>query len=367
MIHFKNASILSGIILLLCCYSCTRNYSTMIGLQEHSWDCTYIKDNKLNLDQFLKIQNITGLEECNSSMIGAVNKLIHEDSLFIIMDNDLAKKIFVFGSDGKFISNIGSSGSGPDDFIQLNDVSYDPSEKILYLLCNYNKILGYDLNGRLQKKMETPFRMINMEIYGDKFFFVSEDPAAYEAIVCDRQLNILSAFFPNNTKKIGHRLVHALQKTPDEGVSFYRYLDNNIYNLSTSRGDSIEVKYAIDFGVNKIDRTTIEGLDEKSIKAEKASKRGHIKYFAETNDFATIVFFDGNTPCISFYNRNTDESQSFFIQNISEDFVGTIYSPLEYSNGNKFLQVVDDCTYSEYRNNKSVECGDNPLIISLDK
>lgn len=283
------------------------------------------------------------------------------------MDNDISKKVFVFDSNGKFLSSIGNSGSGPNEYLQLNDVSYNSSDRLIYLLCDYKKILCYNLDGKLQKKSETPFRMINMEVFGDKYYFVSEDPTAYEAIICDNNLNVLSKYFANNKKKPGHRLVHALHKTSSDGVTFLRYLDNNIYSLTNSTADSISVKYTVDFGDNKIDRTIFENQDKNSLKTEIADKRGHIKYFSETEDYASIVYFDRNIPCISFFNRNTGVSKNFYIQNVSEDIFGTIYSPLEYSNGNEFLQVVYDSSYSKYRNNTKSESGENPLIIRLGK
>jgi hypothetical protein len=104
-------------------------------------------DKAINLSSIFKGVKPIILETTNESLIGEISKLeIYEDFLFVL-DNRIARKLFVFDKKGKFLKMIGSQGSAPGEYKYISDFAIDRESKFIYILdTGSQKINKYDIN-----------------------------------------------------------------------------------------------------------------------------------------------------------------------------------------------------------------------------
>ena len=80
------------------------------------------------------------LETNESCLIGSITKITVFEQFIFVMDHVVAKSLYVFDKEGRFIRKIGSVGSGPGEYVEIRDFTIDRVNKTVYL---------YD--GRLQR------------------------------------------------------------------------------------------------------------------------------------------------------------------------------------------------------------------------
>jgi hypothetical protein len=83
-------------------------------------------------------------------LIGNIESLLVFDGLIYILDSFIAKGVFVFNMDGKFIGKIGSLGKGPGEYTNISDFTIDTVNQELYLLAN-QRIHKYTADGTFIK------------------------------------------------------------------------------------------------------------------------------------------------------------------------------------------------------------------------
>jgi hypothetical protein len=107
------------------------------------------------------------LETTPNSLIGFINKLHITNDLIIILDNTIAKSIFVFNKEGDFLHKIGSFGRGPGQYIFLADFSVDTLNKIIYVSDSQaQKIHLYNVySGEFIKSVKLNNNRINWHIH----------------------------------------------------------------------------------------------------------------------------------------------------------------------------------------------------------
>lgn len=354
------------IILLSVFTACDSQKDNSLMTVSNIWDCNSVDNSTvLNITDLFPQSETIELEETEESAVGRINKLIAQDSLLFILDKDLAKKIFIFNSKtGKFIRSIGAIGSGPEEYVLLNDASLDESSSLLKVLCNNNKIFTYNTNGELVNTQELPFKAVNMEVFNDIYYFFSNNQDASEVIVTDNSLTELRSYFPNKDNPIIHMLVHPFSKNPYEGICYMRYMDNNIYQIHGA--DSISIKYQINFGDNAYLRSMAENDGEEVIKQKLKNYRGRLKYFVENDSACIILFFDKGEPCMSIFNRKDHTSHTVPVTNITENRFGTLLSPIEYSSNSGFYEVIESLP-EQIPDTVFKQSGENPIIHIIQK
>ena len=149
-------SALCPVILLLVLLTSCNNKDGQIPIGK-KWDCTEsnLKDT-FDIQSLFRDRYILALEETEKSRIGIVAKVAIDDSLLFILDNRLAMRTFVFDiNTGRFINSIGRTGNGPGEYVDVNDLSLNPVDSTVSLLCGRNRICvyGYDGTDRYQKKL----------------------------------------------------------------------------------------------------------------------------------------------------------------------------------------------------------------------
>jgi hypothetical protein len=103
--------------------------------------------NEMPASDFFSDIDYIPLESNDDHLIGQITQmLIYQDKIYIL---DLQQHtVFCFQKDGKFLFEINKKGTGPGEYVELDNISIDHDKNHL-LLCNnsINKILVFDLNG----------------------------------------------------------------------------------------------------------------------------------------------------------------------------------------------------------------------------
>ena len=324
----------------------------------HILDCT------LDIASCFKSSECIKLECCDKSRIGNVDKIIVHDSIYFVLDKRISKKFFGFSRSGRHLFTFGSIGHGLKEYSSICDISLDESNSCIYALCNRDKILVYNFDGKVINVMKLPFFAENMEFQKGKFYFICDDYDKGNLLITDEKFNILNSFFPRKEDGIGHFLIHPLQKCDDGSIAYYRYLDNNIYKVLDD--NSLIAAYSVNFGSKELKREDIIGKSESECKKYMNEKRGFIKYFSENKDFAFILFFDENKPCVGVYNKNKNEGRAYPYHNIFDSKINRNYILMEYSLGNVFADVLErDNILMNDKDKDSIFSKNNPILYIM--
>jgi hypothetical protein len=95
---------------------------------------------------FRKVNTII-LEDSDNAIIGVIDGMQIFDNFIFVLDSWKAKRLFVFNREGKYIRQIGNSGNGPGEYINISDFCIDPNNRNIYVLDNWkNTILSYSVD-----------------------------------------------------------------------------------------------------------------------------------------------------------------------------------------------------------------------------
>lgn len=308
---------------------------TAVGI---AWNCD--SDDEIRLSDIADTVSLLPLETTKQSLIGEVSKLVSGKDAFYILDKNYMSGIFVFKSQtGQFVCRIGKVGNGPGEYNRIDDFSLDENQQVIYALCDKNKIITYTLSGDLVAEQTLPFFASAMEFWNETFYFVVNDKDNSNLIVTDKNLKVVSSYFPNSEYGNKQRvLVHPFQKT-ENGVYYRRFLDNNMYKIN-QKGE-LSLAYKIDLGANSFSLDEAKSLTLEEMKEKLKSSRCHIKYFTENSQYALIVFHDNNIPYLSVYDKREGTSKTSSLELPIDNFLGMEYVLPEYvSSNDEFIVVV---------------------------
>ena len=87
------------------------------------------------------------LETNDECLIGAISNIEVFDNRIFILDRRFTESLYVFDMNGKFISKIGSKGSGPGNYVFPIDFTIDKeNRRVVIDDGNRNNLLFYDLD-----------------------------------------------------------------------------------------------------------------------------------------------------------------------------------------------------------------------------
>lgn len=357
--------LLLGVIIFA---SCRNGQSSSSEGEELLWNCSELSGNTFALSSVAKSYRFLPLETNDSSLLGGINKMVYQDSLIYLLDARYTAKVFVFtAKDGRFVKKFGRIGNGPGEYTAINDFSIDQERQSIYVLADRNRLITYTLSGDYVATATLPFMATHMEYLNNRFYFVCDIADADNLLITDKDFKLLASHFPNSVYKDNYRiLLHPLQKKENK-ILFHRFLDNQIYRINED--GELSVAYRIDFGMDAMSVDDIGGLTEKELKAMMKTKVGNVKYFTETDGYAFILYFDENKPCVSFFDRKTNQAESYGYASLKDDFIGKDFPILEYAFPNgTFTSVIPHGLIDYLLENKLIQHvneDSNPVLYQL--
>lgn len=163
---------------------------------------------------------IITLDSCSQALIGDINRVEILDKYIFLLDRNIAKALFVFNEQGKFVRKIGNIGQGKGEYIAPFDFALDCHKKQIYVLDRQaKKIHTYNyMTGNHISSVGIPLFSTHILFYDD-------------AIYTD---------YPRQSTKTKHLIRKANAKTGKE-LDLYLSPDihNKGWNFTLSNNDGI--------------------------------------------------------------------------------------------------------------------------------
>lgn len=251
----------------------------------------------LKLSDIVDSCKFVQLQSPKEHPIGFINKLLFWNNEIFALDQRIAKKVYRFSSDGKFLQVIGNLGKGPGEYLRPDDVSIDfINQQLLIYSRQERKLLFFDLRtGSFLNELKLSFAASEIQpVNHEQFAVFNHDIHNLNNENAKNDYNI--TFYNHDFSKITYRHSSFTSKT-GEGKSIYftgRYFNNQdstIYvnwrfNDTVYKVISNELRPALifDFGSKRVRFTNYE-----------ESSANYILKRIKKGDFASLM----NTVLIS--------------------------------------------------------------------
>lgn len=94
------------------------------------------------------------LEASEDCLIGNIRDVVVSDSLVFVL-NEERTSLFIFDKKGNYKRKIEHVGTGPGEYLAINQFSYHTKDRILSIVSNTLKVIEYALDGRLIREFKT--------------------------------------------------------------------------------------------------------------------------------------------------------------------------------------------------------------------
>ncbi|MFV0591163.1 MAG: 6-bladed beta-propeller [Draconibacterium sp.] len=146
------------------------------------------KGRNIMFSEIFKQVKLVPLETTRECLIGNIDQLLIENDTIYVMDQRIAKSLFVFDKTGKFIRKIGRQGKGPGEYISPRSFAIDNKNRRINVY-GVSKILNYTLNGDFMNEINTRGRSVKEIANLDGIIYVDHDP-----IPQDKNSTLLTAY-----------------------------------------------------------------------------------------------------------------------------------------------------------------------------
>lgn len=300
------------------------------------------------IDDF--VDSVYFLQLSSEELIGEITNLcIFEDRIFIL-DQFLAKKVFIFDMQGGLIRAIDNQGGGPNEYLRLGEMTIDEVSKELIIADEgYPKFLHYSLDGELiQKTQIVPEIFYYPGIDGSFYNCVgykqmkSETGEEYALLLCKDTL-VLNAGFPFYPIQQDAVACNPFNKNTLGELLYIPFLCDTVYYLYDNQ--YYQVKYVIN--------------QTKSLWSKKSEFLSNIEHIdlILNNNYTSLSsdFFENNNFCCFFVNLsckgrsllrpyyyNKKERKTFYF-----DFEKIFDKTHPFKNG-LYVIANPQCVYKDY-------------------
>lgn len=334
-------------------------------------------EDEILFSSYLENPQIIILENSKNALIGAINKMQVYNDLIIILDNSIAKGIFIFDMQGNFITRVGSLGSAPSDYTEPTDFTINSNDDEIYILdSNQGKINKYNLDGQYISSLffkDNSIRSYHIQysegrLYADAYF---------------TQINENNYLLHEFDLQTGRRAKCWL--SPDlynKGWNNLFIVENNAFFSQMSNSPLFIQQYMDTIMMlkdgNVIPFITLDSkklLLEKDLKVAmslakrpelvpmqlmKFDKIHSVKTYMEHDNFLYLEYLYGNTLFSLLYNKLLNESiVSDVIKDdvlLKKDFVGSITSNWGCSTSHGVYCYINPEFVAEFKSLAKTDC-----------
>ncbi|AEL26718.1 6-bladed beta-propeller [Cyclobacterium marinum] len=144
----------------------------------------------------------------NDEVLGAIDKILFNDSLIVVLDKYFTKSINIFSrQSGMQLLSLASTGDGPSEFREIYDFDVDFEKQELFIHDGaLRKIIKFDFSGQFISEKKVNFRMGNFKILpGERILnYTKHDPNDHlgseagfsELLITDANLRVEASAFP---------------------------------------------------------------------------------------------------------------------------------------------------------------------------
>lgn len=330
-------------------------------------------DEANNNDFYSMFDSVTyiSLETQSDNEIGQISRILYHYGKYIVTDM-LTNRVFIFNEDGKYYSKIDAIGNGPEEYVQITDITIDKyNERIKVLDAMQGKIVSYDLEGYSVGETKLPvvpaplhFCQVEKEKYAFDFQRCSSEKEwQYNLFISSEYLSgEISKFLPyDKPLDVCFSPRITLQEIDDE-VLYIPLYSPTIYTI-----DSFELKprYTFDFGDKWVDQdfVDIEWKDAGEF-MNKLSRTKYVYYFnlleSGSHIYAEFMYKENKYRLV--IDKETDH---LFLQRETEAYKCHYTEIPMCCIGNKFVIPLTPFEYNSMIGDEAIQLPEdnNPILM----
>jgi hypothetical protein len=324
----------------------------------------------INSDNMIKNVRVVKLETLNQSIIDEIfNIKIYKNKIYVLEQTGSINRILVFDINGKFVSELGSYGRGPNEI--GNPYSFCFKDSNVFVWDKFVHKLTIE-NKYLEKMFETQLQVSSFDIKGENFIFFHGPSNEAFVTVMDQKGNTIEQFKAQNINyDLGCSSTDAIMNFGSE-TSFFSIMLDVIYKLK--EGKLVPGYKMIYNGMHSIaDILPNQSLTPPELMQIMRKKEhcSNYKYFEndsiifltnhfQKKQFKTILFKDKwkshSFGAIRNVNLNVDLSPDFIVD--SKTFCKVLY--LYDLLGNDNVNIKSDKKISDLVEKSKID--DNPIL-----
>ena len=345
---------------------------------------------KLSIDDIILEYDTIRLEVTEDSYIAEITKMEILDNKMYIWDYK-QNMIFIFSSNGKFISKINDRGEGPNQYIAINGFEADFKNNKIILSDTFSiRIFVYNKEGKQEKVIKfegTPLKIAQQNDYFINVYTgiknIYDNPDIENKMVhffdsCGQYKYGLLDKPQGNTIAMAPLRNICCLKNGD--VLFQPLLDYSIYKISDGKCNiAYTLENKADFKLlNNKQKDNISLIVGKENSLAEIEKKGYLLFLGDILDTENyILLYPGyNKQFIIVYHKTKKESVTIFPEKLEGDEIQKLmlsvrpntadkdifYIALDYLFVDKAIDKVKNNKLKEFfKNTKEM---DNPCIIT---
>ena len=296
------------------------------------------------------------LETKKECLIGRIDKILFDDDKIFIVDKLVSKGVFIFDFNGNYLGKISNSGRGPEEFIEIQDVTINKWKKEVHILdafgskINCYNYLGEFLEAVKIKTLFHAFEYLNSNTairYKNRNFSPDIPEIQFATLYAVTENSIISYGFEEGISqdKFSWNTQQQLWKHQDE-VYYNSRFNDTIYRVSK---DTVWGTYSLNLlGYNIPAKEKVNLTNEKF--EELKSHYGYLNGdFIDSEDFVFLKVFLPHGTVSSAYSKET----------------GRIISGKQIRTNKYPLHIFFDSPLTHYKDNILVEVVDAQTIIKF--
>lgn len=305
------------------------------------------------------------LETNNESLIGEICKIEVHGDFIVILDNVIAKNVFLFDINGNFIRKIGNRGQGPGEYTAPSDFTVDLDNKYIYIYdSNSRKIDCFNIQDgtfiRSVKIDNRAARIYYIQYYNNKLY---ADASCYENDENQYMLQEIDLTTGKQTARWLNNKKYNKGYSNYAGDNMFLYSSSPFYNNSDFGPKFVDLcmDTILSFDKNGISPyLTINSKDfinEHHIKSKKDKEYKEVNNFRDMNviydisnyiELPEVILFEYQynfSKPIVLYNKNSKSTKIY--QGIMDDLVFKIdLEKHDYGMSSKFAWSDKKGVYS---------------------
>lgn len=253
--------------------------------------------------------------ESDSCIIGEISKIISHDSLLYVLDRSIAKEVFIFTKNGRFVNKISRQGHGKYEYTQLWDIFFDKDKEELCLLSRYDqKLLSFTPDGKKVLRVSKLPRMYDCVLPTKNGYIgymgnsIPNPSMPYNVWTMDKSFNLLDGYVPVAPQLRGRMYDGVNTMSTYRNVTYFKpEYDNNIYQIKDGK---ISLRYLLNFGSKTVpDLSTIDRDVEMGLMILGLNTVSNIYNYVETDDYILMDFVMDTQCWLGIYNKRKRTSE----------------------------------------------------------
>lgn len=304
-------------------------------------------NSSLSASDLLSVSYIK-LETSDNCILGTINQCAEAGGYYILLDNTMARSLYVFNLDGSFVQQIGKKGNGPGEYISPFDFSVNERDNTISVIdIEQQKMIVFSLNDfHFLSEKRLPFYSDNMEQLPDGEYAwynkMSSDASNSHIFITDRNLQIKKSFLPIDFDS-GYSL-GTNRKLFKQGndVSAYIPFSPLLYRV---QNDSIYPIYQFKFGEKIL--PPLDFLKEKSANNSNyvpvLMESPYVAFYNvyESEQLLCVPYYVDKTMYFGFYDKKKNISYNFSQDKLQSELqVGAFSSPIGTRHDGSFISLL---------------------------